>query len=80
MYQIKKKNLKIKLLLLLLLQIFRLLTSLLLYSNVLANVSVGLHQMFHVELENPHRTTYWTLYLIFGVDCTNSVNHDQKFR
>ena len=34
-----------------------------------------LRQMFLIELESLHRISNWTLYLLHGVDCSNSVNH-----
>ena len=33
--------------------------------------------MFHAELWSLHKTPNWTLYLIYCIDCSNSVNHDQ---
>ena len=53
------------------------LSSLLYSPNVLASVSFGLLQVFHVKFRSPRRTLNQTLYLVQGVDCSHFVNHDQ---
>ena len=40
-------------------------------------MSFDLLQVFHVELWGLHRTLNWSLYLINGVDFSNSVNPDR---
>ena len=45
------------------LRIFRLLISSLLWYNVLADMSFGLLQVFHVKLRSPQRISNWTFYL-----------------
>ena len=57
-------------------KIFRLLTSYCYNHNVSADMSFDLLHAFHVELSSLLRTWNWTLYLIHGVDCFISLNHD----
>ena len=45
--------------------------------NVSADMSFDFLQVFHVKLRSLLRTSNWTVYLIQGEDCSNSVNNDR---